>query len=205
MYRACISATTYWRYPDNTHGIGRNGSGIDNHLLDIVMSKHLLPSYDSCVATIFAGIKDFEQADSRYVTNKIFEEEMRQENKSKDANITFPRKYCSNCKKPGHLMEESYGMGSGKEGQGPRQIARRKKQEAERKIGKNPSEDGAQVVEQDIFYYSHMALEKETPAEYTHLTSYSWSHDSWIADSDASAHIANRLEIFVPFTLSNVV
>ncbi|CAD6502615.1 BgTH12-05206, partial [Blumeria graminis f. sp. triticale] len=181
------------------------GIVIKDYLLAIVMSKSLPPSYDKCVATIFAGIKDLEQADSRYVANKIFEEEMRRENKSEDANIAFPRKYCSNCKKPGHLQSPAQHIGGGKEGHGPRQIARRKKQEAERKIGNKPSRDSVQVVEQDFFNPSHMALEKETPAEYTHLTSYSWSHDSWIADSGASAHIAVRQEMFATFTPSNGV
>ncbi|VDB88036.1 Bgt-51360 [Blumeria graminis f. sp. tritici] len=86
------------------------GIVIKDYLLAIVMSKSLPLSYDKCVATIFAGIKDLEQADSRYVANKIFEEEMRREYKSEDANIAFPRKYCSNCKKPGHLMEDCYGI-----------------------------------------------------------------------------------------------
>ncbi|KAI1002358.1 hypothetical protein K3495_g5847 [Podosphaera aphanis] len=169
---------------------------VEDYQLAIMMSKSLPSSYDNCVSTIFAGIKDLEEADSRYVANKIFEE-MRRESRSEDANVAYvPPKSCSNCKKPGHTRENCYGKGGGKDGQGPRQIARRKKIEADRKKEEEKPEQNVQVAERDAFYSSHMALDGP---EYIHFTSYSLSSDSWIADSGASAHIANRREMFATF------
>ncbi|KAI0991793.1 hypothetical protein K3495_g16394 [Podosphaera aphanis] len=68
--------------------------------------------------------------------------------------------------------------------------------EADRKKEEEKLEQNVQVADQDAFYSSHMALDGP---EYIHFTSYSLSSDSWIADSGASAHIANRREMFVTF------
>ncbi|KAI1003270.1 hypothetical protein K3495_g4942 [Podosphaera aphanis] len=105
------------------------------------MGKLLPSSYDNFVSTIFAGIRDLEQADPKYMANKIFEE-MRRENKSEDAHVAenksenvhvATQRRSHNFKRLGHLIAECYSKGDGKEGQGPRQIARRKREEAEQR------------------------------------------------------------------------
>ena len=107
--------------------LAENGITIDNYLLAIALSKSLPPSYDNYVSTIFASIHSLNDADPDYIANKIFEEEIRRSNKSEDANIAVPKR-CLNCRKNGHLKDDCYSKGGGKEGQGPRQIARRKRQ-----------------------------------------------------------------------------
>ncbi|KAI0992839.1 hypothetical protein K3495_g15345, partial [Podosphaera aphanis] len=54
--------------------------------------------------------------------------------------------------------------------------------------------------EQDVFFSSHMALVDTHPSKYNDYTFYFWSHNIWIADSGASAHVANRREMFTTFT-----
>ena len=54
---------------------------IEDHMVAILMSKSLPPSYNTYVSSIFAGIRDLEQADPNYVANKLFEEKMRQVNR----------------------------------------------------------------------------------------------------------------------------
>lgn len=99
--------------------LAENGITIDNYLLAIAMSKSLPPSYDNYVSTTFASIHSLNDADPDYIANKIFEEEIRRSNKSEDANIAVPKR-CLNCGKNGHLKEDCYSRGGGKEGQGVR-------------------------------------------------------------------------------------
>ncbi|POS84186.1 hypothetical protein EPUL_004899, partial [Erysiphe pulchra] len=150
------------------------GIVIDDYLVAIAMSKSLHVSYDNYVSTIFAGIRDLEQAKFRYAASNIFEEARRDR----------------------HVRENCYGKGGGKEGQGPRQIAKRKKQEAGRKKIEGKQDQYVQATDEDAFYPSHVALDEKSATESICFTSYSLSHDSWIADSGASAHIANRREMF---------
>lgn len=138
------------------------GIVIDDYLVAMAMSKSLPASYDTYVSTIFAGIQDLEQANSRYVASKIFEEKAGRDSKSEDANMASTRIFCSNCKKPGHVKENCYGKGGGKEGQGPRQIVRRKKQEAERKKMEGKQDQYVQATDKDAFYTSHVALDEKS-------------------------------------------
>ena len=179
------------------------GIFIEDHMVAILMSKSLPPSYDTYVSSIFAGIRDLDQADPNYVANKLFEEEMRRGSKSQDANVVVNRN-CINCGRNGHLIDDCYSKGGGKEGQGPRQIARRKKLEAEKKKSKIVLKDDndAQLAEQESFYASHMVLLDTSKNIFEHSTFYSESQNSWIADSGASTHIANRRDIFTSFTPS---
>lgn len=172
------------------------GIFIENHLLALLLSKSLPSSYESCVSTIFAGIKDLEEADPEYVANKIVEEEMRRNSRSQEAHLVNPKR-CYNCGKPGHMKNECYAKGGGKEGQGPRQIARRKKAEAESR--KEQENNQVKLADEEVFYTSHMALLDYIQNENC-FTSYSWSSESWIADSGASVHIANHREMFTSFT-----
>lgn len=91
--------------------------------------------------------------------------------------------------------------------QGPRQIARRKRQETERKKNEwstgNPGQDAQITDENDIFYASHMAQAENQIVESAHFLSSSWSRNSWIADSGASSHIANQREMFIEYTPIN--
>ena len=172
------------------------GIVIERYLLAIVLCKSLPPSYDSFVSTIFAGMSDLENANPDYIARKIFEEEMRRSDRSEDVNIATQTR-CHNCNKRGHLKVDCYSKGGGREGQGPRQIARRKREEA------NNKDKEAQVAEDDAFHASHMALVKKSLDENCSLSTAKWSHDSWIADSGASSHIANRREMFTEFTPTN--
>lgn len=175
---------------------------IEDYLLAILLSKSLPPSYDNYVASIFAGISDLENANSSHVANKIFEEEIRQNSRSEDAHVASTQRVCHNCGKPGHFKAECYNKGGGREGQAPWQIARKKKQEADRKKESDSKveESGqtVQIADQDTFLSSHMALD-DGSSKYKNFSSYSWSNDAWIADSGASAHIANRREMFHNF------
>ncbi|KAI0995437.1 hypothetical protein K3495_g12742 [Podosphaera aphanis] len=186
------------------------GIYVEGYLLAILMGKSLPSSYDNFVSTIFAGIRDLEQADPKYMRNKIFEEEMRRQNKSEDAHVAenksenvhvATQKRCHNCKRLGHLISECYSKGGGKEGQGPRQIARRKKEEAEQKKEEKYGHS-AEIADQDSFFSSHMAYPSILKTQYNKYSFYPWSQDSWIADSGASAHIANRREMFTAFAPS---
>ena len=119
-----------------THAeLAEAGIHIENYLLAVMMSKSLPPSYDNCVSTIFAGIRDLELADPKYVANKIFEEEMRRGSKSEDLHLATQNR-CQNCNRKGHLFDDCYAKGGGKEGQPPWQIAKRKKEEAKKNIFK---------------------------------------------------------------------
>lgn len=172
------------------------GIVIERYLLAIVLCKSLPPSYDNFISTIFANITDLDNADPDYIARKIFEEEMRRVDRSEDANAAIHVK-CQNCKKIGHVKADCYSKGGGKEGQGPRQIARRKKEEDKR------NNKAAQIAEDDAFQASHVAIAKDPFSENCDLTTATWSHDVWIADSGASSHIANRREMFAKFTPSN--
>ena len=57
-----------------------------------------------------------------------------------------------------------------------------------------------EIAEQDSFYSSHMTIAMDTPSKFNDYTFYSQSSDTWIADSGASAHVANRREMFTSFT-----
>ncbi|POS84917.1 hypothetical protein EPUL_002972 [Erysiphe pulchra] len=48
---------------------------IEIYLLASAMSKSLPPSYDMYVSTIFASVRDLDEADPNYFAQKIFEEE----------------------------------------------------------------------------------------------------------------------------------
>ncbi|CAD6503716.1 BgTH12-03374 [Blumeria graminis f. sp. triticale] len=177
--------------------LAETGIIIEVYLVAILMSESLPPSYDSFVSTIFAGIRDLEQADPNYVANKIFEEEMRRNTKYGDVHIVS-QKHHYNCKKPGHLKDYCCNKGGGKEGQAPWKIAKKKKEENDVKIkGQNQT---VQVTDQDVFYFSNMVEEEKSPNKYKDSTFYSWSCNSWVADSGASAHIANQRDIFATFT-----
>lgn len=169
------------------------GITIERYLLAIVLYKSLPPSYDGLISTIFAT--DLDNVDPGYIARKIFEEEMCRIDRSEDANLATNIK-CQNCHEIGHLKADCYSKGGGKEGQGPRQIARRKKEEAAQK------HSVSQVAEDDAFHASHMATEKSSITENCNISGTTWSHDVWIADSGASSHIANQREI-TKFTPSN--
>ncbi|KAI1002209.1 hypothetical protein K3495_g5995 [Podosphaera aphanis] len=103
------------------------------------------------------------------------------------------------------LHPELAELGGGKEGQGPRQIALRKKQEADRKKLKDSkpktNDSTAQFTEEiedgdEVFFSSHMAVAEINPV---HFTGSSCSYDSWIADSGASTHVANQRKMFESF------
>lgn len=173
---------------------------IENYLLAIVLSKSLPPSYDIYVSTIFASIRDLDEADPNYFAQKLFEEEQRRQNQSADVN-TISRSYCTNCKKPGHIKENCYAKGGGKEGQGPRQIAWRKKEEfkkrqKDKEAEESALEQSAQAVESDVFMASFIKKSGTSITESIHYTSSSCVQNSWIADSGASTHIANQREMF---------
>ena len=185
------------------------GIVIEGYLLAIVLSKSLPSSYDAYVSTLFASIKDLEEADPNYITRKIFEEEQRRDKQSADVNITLPN-YCANCKKPGHIRDDCYAKGGGKEGQGPRQIAWRKRQEYKKKqkdteYDKGAQEQSAQAVENDVFVITHVEQLETSNFESANFTACSWSPNSWIADSGASTHIANQREMFIDYQPSNGV
>ncbi|KAI0996183.1 Retrovirus-related Pol polyprotein from transposon TNT 1-94 [Podosphaera aphanis] len=180
------------------------GIVIEEYLLAIAISKSLPPSYRNCVSMILAGVNNLEKLDSYYFSSKIFEEEQRRTSRSEDANIAF-QKRCTNCKRNGHTKENCYCKGGGKEGQGPRQIALRKKQEADKKKledSKPKTNDStAQLTEdiedaEEVFFSSHMAVAE---IDSVHFTGSSWSYDSWVADSGASTHVANQREMFESF------
>lgn len=172
------------------------GIVIERYLLAIVLCKSLPPSYDNFVSTIFASMTDLENADPDYIARKIFEEDMRRSERSEDANLATQIK-CQNCNKKGHLKSDCYSKGGGKEGQGPRQIARRKKEEADSKVKQ------VQLAEDNAFHVSHMASAEKSQDENCSLSTPKWSHDTWIADSGASSHIANRREMFTEYTPTN--
>ncbi|POS82241.1 hypothetical protein EPUL_004706, partial [Erysiphe pulchra] len=153
---------------------------IENYLLAIAMSKSLPPSHDI--------VRDLDEADPNYFAQKIFEEEQRRQNQSADVNI-ISRIYCTNCKKSGHVKEDCYAKGGGKKGQGPRQIAWRKKEESKKRQKIKEAEESASQPETSIF-------------ESIHFTSSSCALKSWIADSGASTHIANQRDMFSDYQSS---
>ena len=67
--------------------ISESGIVIEDYLLALIIAKSLPTSYENYVSTIFASILDLEEADPDYFTRKIFEEELRRENRSEDANF----------------------------------------------------------------------------------------------------------------------
>lgn len=193
--------------------ISEDGMVIEDYLLALVIAKSLPASYETYVSTIFASIPDIEEADPVFFTRKIFEEELRRENRSEDANLivlgreslpeevnTAQPRRCYNCNKPGHIKDYCYAKGGGLEGQGPRQIAAKKKQEAERKRNyEKKTGQNVQTTNEDAFHTSHMALLENSSVENIHFTSYSTPRDMWIADSGASAHVANCKEMFTTY------
>lgn len=177
------------------------GIVIEDYLLAIAMSKSLPTSYDSTVSMIFAGLRNLDEADPGYISSKILEEEVRREYRNEEVNLAT-QKYCSNCKKAGHTKDQCYSKGGGKEGQGPRQIARRKKQESERlkaESSKKDSEFSAQEIIEDAFQASHMAVHEQQNINSIHFLNSFKSTNLWIADSGASSHIANNREMFTDF------
>lgn len=96
-----------------------------------------------------------------------------------------------------YMKNECYAKGGGKEGQGPRQIPRRKKAEAEYR--KEQENNQVKLADEEAFYTSHMALLDYIQNENC-FTFYSWSSESWIADSGASVHLANHRDMFASFT-----
>ncbi|POS85028.1 hypothetical protein EPUL_005203, partial [Erysiphe pulchra] len=171
------------------------GASVRNHIGDIRAAHMELAEMGTIIEDHLLAIAILNLYPSPMI-------QMRRESKSEDVNIAT-QKICCNCKKPGHTMEDCYSKGGGKEGQGPRQISRRKREEAKiKKKNARKIEQDIQAAEDDAFHTSHMALVRTPKIESKNFTSYSWSHDLWIADSGASSHIANRREMFFNYTPS---
>ena len=62
--------------------------------------------------------------------------------------VSKKTKTCSNCGKPGHVLEDCWAEGGGKEGQGPRQ------KKSPKKVEKKSKESAAVAVEEELFAFT---------------------------------------------------
>jgi hypothetical protein len=93
---------------------------------------------------------------------------------------------CGNCNKPGHAAAQCYSKGGGMEGQGPRQWKKREQEEKE----KEKKESVHQATEDLAFAVS--------------LQPNGFPSHAWLADSAASSHIANDIQMFTSLSPDHI-
>jgi len=98
-------------------------------------------------------------------------------------------KTCSNCGKPGHVVEDCWAEGGGKEGQGPRQ------KKSLKKVEKKTEESAAVAVEEELFAFT-CTSDFNDVAESLQVPK---SKRGAVVDSGASSHFCPDRTKFVTF------
>jgi transposase InsO family protein len=173
----------------------------DQDFLDILMSS-LPESWDSFTMTYMTanttGIKKITSHD--FIS--VIYEEIRRRNTRASASDTALKAYsnsrpsqgthrnaenaskkCSNCGKMGHVVQDCWAKGGGKEGQGPRNRRKKKNQ------GDNANK--AEDTSAQEFDISYMADDFTAPDEK--------SRDAWWLDSCANQHICVNKALFTSY------
>jgi transposase InsO family protein len=161
----------------------------------LLIITSLPDSWDSFVTSYFGSKAESKAAKitSSELIELLISEDLRRCTKAADneiANTTRNSKFmkkggkpplgpaCSNCKKPGHTMQDCWSKGGGKEGQGPYQ--------KEKKKVKSESANQTTTKLPDIAYMAK------------HVGPV-FQKDDWLVDSGATCHVATRREMFRDF------
>ena len=99
---------------------------------------------------------------------------------------------CYNCHKKGHMSNNCWSKGSGKEGQGPRMKMKAGWSHGRRKDCANQAQANGDL--KDSAYQIQDSV--NTTSQFS--TSLTW--DDWLADSATTSHISNERRTFIDFT-----
>ena len=183
------------------------GERISDKQFAFILTKSLPRSWDVWTSSFWASKSETDEIKSSEIISRIMEEDRRRksrdthdevanmaaQNRGKRANPNG--KYCTNCKRTNHTKEECFSKGGGKEGQGPRQLAKKKRDQEKKEKDekeKKDKETANPVIEPNLAFASQPMFNSIFP------------RDAWLADSGASSHIANDIQMFNSITLAKI-
>ena len=179
----------------------------DEDYADIILTS-LPSSYDSDIASISNSAKlGTKTLTADLLQSLLLDEYTRRELKkqpaanSKDeaftAEVTKPKKQCSNCKKCGHVKADCWAKGDGKEGQGPRK--NKDKEETAAVAEEKELEAWAMIIgEEDVAEEDHVEV---VAAAGSSLVQPEWVRGTSIElyDSGASRHMTPSRDRFLTY------
>jgi len=195
--------------------LGELGEAFPDYLLATVYMRSLPPSYKPFVDSFWGTqtSSDLKTIKSEDVITRILSEfRRRKSDKERDdwesANSAVARGKrtskkrnpdieCSNCHKKGHSQAQCYAKGGGSEGQGPRQKKARedeekkKKEEASKVEPKEEAKANVAIAQPDKETDFAFNVDNANPVT---------SRTTWLADSAASSHFVNNINMFTEFT-----